>query len=96
MKDTLRGQSDFQKRENRAKMEADPVLLFDNLPSDSNRTYELLTIPEVAAYFRVSVSEIRRLQYGRKLPFIKVGGSVRFARSDLVAYLAKCRVESIG
>jgi excisionase family DNA binding protein len=96
MKDTLRGQSGFLIRETRVKMGADPVLLFDNSPSDSNLTFELFTIPEVAELFRVSVSEIRRLQYGRKLPFIKVGGSVRFARSDLMAYLVKCRVESIG
>jgi len=77
-------------------MREDPVLLFDNSPIDSNRTIELLTIREVADLFRVSVSEIRRLQYGRQLPFIKVGGSVRFAKSDLMAYLAKRRVESIG
>ena len=77
-------------------MREDPVLFFDNSPSDSNRAIELLTIPEVAELFRVSVSEIRRLQYARKLPFIKVGGSVRFAKSDLMAYLAKRRVESIG
>ena len=75
---------------------ADPVLLFDNSPIEPNRTIDLLTIPEVAELFRVSVSEIRRLQYARKLPFIKVGGSVRFARSDLMAYLAKRRMESIG
>ena len=77
-------------------MKADPVSLFDNSPIEPNRTIDLLTIPEVAELFRVSISEIRRLQYGRKLPFTKIGGSVRFARSDLVAYLAKCRVESIG
>ena len=77
-------------------MGVDPVLLFDNSPSDSNRAIELLTIREVAELFKVSVSEIRRLQYARKLPFIKVGGSVRFARSDLMAYLAKRRMESIG
>jgi len=75
---------------------ADPVLFFDSLPSDPNWTIELLTIPEVAKFFRVSVSEIRRLQYGRQLPFIKVGGSVRFAKSDVIAYLAKRRVGSIG
>lgn len=50
----------------------------------------------LADLFRVSVSEIRRLQYGWQLPFIKVGGSVRFATSDLMAYLSKRRVESIG
>ena len=86
----------FESKGNGAKMGIDPVLLFDNSPSDSNGAIELLKIPEVAELFRVSVSEIRRLQYGRQLPFIKVGGSVRFAKSDLMDYLAKRRIRSIG
>ena len=56
---------------------------------------ELLTIPEVAELLKVSVSTIRLLQQQRKLPFIKVGGSVRFERSDVLSYLEKRRVRSI-
>jgi excisionase family DNA binding protein len=56
---------------------------------------ELLTIPEVAGLLKVSVPTVRRLQQQRQIPFIKVGGSVRFAQSDVNSYLAKRRVRSI-
>jgi excisionase family DNA binding protein len=56
----------------------------------------LLTIPEVAELLKLSASTVRRLQRQRKIPFVKVGGSVRFIRSDLVAYLEERRVGAIG
>ena len=57
---------------------------------------ELLTIKEVAELLKISQMSVRRLQQGRHLPYIKVGGSIRFAKSDIVDYLKKVRVESIG
>jgi excisionase family DNA binding protein len=65
-------------------------------PFDNNNTDELLTVAEAAISLKISVTSVRRLQQRRLVPFIKVGGSVRFARSDLRAYVAKQRVESIG
>ncbi|OGG51356.1 hypothetical protein A2704_03790 [Candidatus Kaiserbacteria bacterium RIFCSPHIGHO2_01_FULL_54_36b] len=62
----------------------------------STPVIELLTVVEVAALLRISIPSVRRLQQGRHLPFIKVGGSVRFDKSDIVEYLKKERVESIG
>jgi excisionase family DNA binding protein len=56
---------------------------------------ELLTIPEVAKLLKISASGVRRLQHARHLPFIKVGGSVRFLRRDIVSYLEAYRVRSI-
>lgn len=56
---------------------------------------ELMTPAEVAESLKISVPSVRRLQYQRRIPFIKVGGSVRFARADITSYLAKNRVESI-
>lgn len=56
---------------------------------------ELLTIKDVAELLKVSQSTVRRLQQGRHLPFIKVGGSIRFTKSDIVEYLKKQRIESI-
>jgi excisionase family DNA binding protein len=56
---------------------------------------ELLTIPEVAEFLKISVPSVRRLQQRRLIPFFKVGGSVRFTRSDILSYLEKKRVESI-
>jgi excisionase family DNA binding protein len=58
-------------------------------------TIELLTIRDVAALLKVSVTSVRRLQHGRHIPFIKVGGSVRFTKADIIAYLQKGRIEVI-
>jgi excisionase family DNA binding protein len=57
---------------------------------------ELLTIAEVAEFLKISESTVRRLQQRRLIPFFKVGGSVRFTKSDLVSYLEKQRVETVG
>ena len=67
-----------------------------NMPTDSNRTAELLTVVEVAELLKVSASSVRRLQPDRKIPFVKVRGNVRFTREDIESYVARCRVEAIG
>jgi len=56
---------------------------------------ELLTIPEVAELLKISASGVRRLQQARHIPFIKVGGSVRFSKEDISSYLKTRRVGSI-
>lgn len=63
---------------------------------DSNSTPEILTIAEVARLFKISGSGVRRLQHQRRIPFLKIGGGVRFTRSDILSYLQRERVESIG
>ena len=67
-----------------------------NMPTDSNQLAELLTVAEVADLLKISASSVRRLQSDRKIPFVKVRGSVRFVREDIVSYIARCRVEAIG
>jgi excisionase family DNA binding protein len=57
---------------------------------------DLLTVAEAAKLLGVSASGMRRLQQERRIPFFKVGRCVRFAKSDLAAYLARRRVDSIG
>ena len=71
----------------------EPLLFFDN--ASNNSCPELLTIPETAEFLKISKTGVRRLQQKRLIPFIKVGGSIRFTKSDLVAYLQRRRVESI-
>jgi len=66
------------------------------MPVDSSGTIELLTIPEVAKFLKISASGVRRLQYGRHIPFHKIGGGIRFAKEDVVSYLVQHRVEAIG
>ena len=63
---------------------------------DADPLLGLLTISDVAEILNVSVSTVRRLQQNRKIPFLKVGGSVRFVGSDVAAYLERQRVSSIG
>jgi excisionase family DNA binding protein len=65
------------------------------MSADSDKAVELLTITDVAEFLKISVSGARRLQQGRHIPFHKVGGSIRFVKSDLVSYLKKNRVESV-
>jgi excisionase family DNA binding protein len=62
---------------------------------DSGLLPELLTIPEVAELLRISEPTVRRLQQRRQIAFRKVSGSIRFARSDVAAYLEKRRVSAI-
>ena len=63
---------------------------------NADNPLELLTIKEVVGLLKISPSSVRRLQQGRHLPFIKVGGSVRFDKSDVINYLKKQRVEAIN
>jgi excisionase family DNA binding protein len=74
---------------------ARPVLLFDNMSTTSLLPTELLTVAEVAEFLKISKVGVRRLQYGRLIPFHKIGGSVRFSKDDVAAYLAKQRVEAV-
>jgi excisionase family DNA binding protein len=62
---------------------------------DADPSLGLLTIAEVAELLKVSASTVRRLQQQRKIPYVKVGGSIRFARSDLALYLEKRHIRAI-
>lgn len=78
----------------RVNIGAEPVLLFDNQPSGSD--VELLTPQETADFLKISLTGVRRLQEKRVIPFIKVGGSIRFSRSDIMSYLMTQRVSPLG
>ncbi len=56
---------------------------------------EILTIKEVAEFLRISPTSVRRLQQGRHIPFIKVGGGIRFIKNDIIKYLEENRIESM-
>ena len=76
-------------------MRTEPVVVFDKTSSNSDPVVQLLTIRQTAELLRISASGVRRLQEKRLIAFIKVGGSVRFAVSDIVSYLEKRRVRPI-
>ena len=76
------------------------MLLIDNLITMAVKRHDcgtgpsLLTIEEVAEFFRVSKTSVYRLVERRELPFCRVGRSLRFSRKDLRAYLEARRVGS--
>jgi excisionase family DNA binding protein len=55
----------------------------------------LLDVTEVAKFLKISVSTVRRLQQQRHIPFCKVGGLIRFTKSDIVDYLKRERVAAL-
>lgn len=61
----------------------------------SNQWPELLTVREAATLLTVSVARVRHFQASRFIPFYKIGGCVRFAKSDLLSFLVAQRVDSI-
>ena len=79
--------------EKRANMRDNPVPLFDNKSSDS--FLQVLTLSETAALLKISVVSLRRLYQKRLIPFVKVGGSIRFLGSDVGSYLQKRRVRPL-
>lgn len=56
---------------------------------DSRKDEDLLTKCELAEKLKFSVSNVDKLMKYRKIPTIKVGKSVRFKYSDVVAALQK-------
>ena len=48
---------------------------------------DILTIPEVADYLRITEKTAYRLASERKLPAFKVGGSWRFRKSEIDAWI---------
>jgi excisionase family DNA binding protein len=55
-----------------------------------------LTVAETAAYLNTSERFVRRLISERRIAFHHVGRHVRFALTDLDAWLAASRVEPIS
>lgn len=55
----------------------------------------LITPDELADFLRLSKASIYRLIDGRKIPFCKIGGSLRFRKSDIDGYIEKSLVEPL-
>jgi excisionase family DNA binding protein len=57
---------------------------------------QLLTIKNVAAMMQLSDRTVLRLKKSRVIPFIKIGGAVRFRRADVMQALARRTVEAVS
>ncbi|WP_413162350.1 methylation-associated defense system helix-turn-helix domain-containing protein MAD1 [Aeromonas salmonicida] len=53
----------------------------------NNREDEILTIKQVAEYLKVTERTIYRHAAGKKIPAFKVGGTWRFRKSDIDAWI---------
>jgi excisionase family DNA binding protein len=56
---------------------------------------EVLTVEEAAARMKMSARYVRRLVAERRIPFHKVGRSVRLKAADVAAHIDAGRVEPI-
>jgi excisionase family DNA binding protein len=65
------------------------------MDSSEEGKIELLTVKEVAKLLQLSVPGVRELQARRQLPFIKVGGAVRFEKRDIVEYLKRRKIAAM-
>ncbi len=55
---------------------------------------DILTLPEVAKLLRLSEKTAYRLAAEGKLPGFKVGGSWRFQRADIGAWIEQKKIET--
>jgi excisionase family DNA binding protein len=56
--------------------------------SSKNNDELILTIKDVAEYLKVAEKSIYRLAGARRIPAFKVGGTWRFRKSDIDAWIA--------
>jgi excisionase family DNA binding protein len=70
--------------------------VFDGLPWKDPvlpRADYLLTRPEAAQWLGTSERHLERLTSERRIPFVRVGGKIRYLRADITAWLQANRVE---
>ena len=54
-------------------------------------TDEILTVPEVADYLKLSRSKMYRMVQKGEIPYIKIGRNIRIRRNDLLTWIeANC------
>lgn len=50
---------------------------------------ELLTVEELVCYLKVKRERVYRLVYERRIPFLKVGRSLRFRKTDIDSWMSE-------
>lgn len=55
----------------------------------------ILTVPEVAAYLRVSEAKVYRLVRAGRLPVVRIGKAWRFRKDLLDKWLCQCTESSL-
>lgn len=62
---------------------------------EQNAQSNFLSLKELASLLGISRPTARRLVDGRALPFYKFGGSLRFARKDVLRFIEQNRFDSL-
>jgi excisionase family DNA binding protein len=57
---------------------------------------EMISTRQLAEILNISKVGVYRLTEQRKIPFYKIGGSIRFDRADVMEYLKRNRVDPIN
>jgi len=61
-----------------------------------DETGEIFTLDDVAAYLKVGKRTVYRLAAAKKIPAFKVGGTWRFSRTDIDAWIKRQSMEGLG
>lgn len=56
---------------------------------------KLLTVEEIAELFQTSTSTIYRWVHKREIPFVKLGGKLRFSQDAIQEYIKKNSVSNL-
>ncbi len=56
---------------------------------------KLLTVEEIAEFFQTSTSTIYRWVHKREIPFVKLGGKLRFSPDAIQEYIKKNSVSNL-
>lgn len=56
---------------------------------------KLLTVEEIAKLFQTSTSTIYRWVHKREIPFVKLGGKLRFSQDAIQEYIKKNSVSNL-
>ena len=64
------------------------------MPTSTNES-EIVTIKQVAGYFKVTERTIYRLAAAKKIPAFKVGGMWRFSRADIENWIKQQSMDAL-
>jgi excisionase family DNA binding protein len=65
------------------------------VPIDDPPTNALMTVPELAAYLQISEKHTYKLVAEKRIPFVRLGSSLRFRRPEIDAWLEARAVKAV-
>jgi len=65
------------------------------MSENSLNKLKLLSIKDLGKIFNISQSTVYRIVEGRKIPFYKINGVLRFSEKDILSYLEENRISQI-